>query len=327
MKKILITGADGFIGSHLVEYLVKNNYDVKALTLYNSFNLNGWIDDIPIKIKKNTEIIKGDITDSNFCHNLTKNVDKIINLAALIAIPYSYIASESYFKTNLIGTLNLLNSVKNKSFSKFIQISTSEVYGSAKYTPIDENHPFQPQSPYSASKISSDSLALSYYYSYNFPVVIARPFNTYGPRQSTRAVIPTIITQALKSKKIKLGTTSTIRDFNYVLDTCHGIHEIVKTNNIFGETFNIGSGIGYQINDIVDLIKKILNKDINIISEKKRKRPKASEVSKLISDNSKIIKYTNYKPKIDLNHGLSKTVRWIVQNIDKKNYTDKNYTI
>ena len=240
MSKVLVTGADGFIGSHLVEILVKKGEKVLALSQYNSFNDWGWLEDV--NCLNDIEVVTGDIRDLHFCYKITKNIDVIYNLAALISIPYSYIVPYSFVETNIKGTLNICQASLDNGCEKVIHTSTSEVYGTAKYVPIDEKHPLQPQSPYSATKIGADSIALSYYYSFNLPVTIARPFNTYGPRQSARAVIPTIITQiASGSKKISLGNVNTTRDFNYVIDTCNGLFAIAQNNELIGETVNIGS--------------------------------------------------------------------------------------
>lgn len=314
MKKILVTGADGFIGSHLCENLIKNGFKVKALTLYNSFNSWGWLDQS--KYSKKMEIISGDIRDESSALNATKDCDGIVNLAALIAIPYSYEAPSSYIETNVKGTLNLLNASKRNKIKLFIQISTSEVYGTAQETPINENHPLNPQSPYAASKVSSDNLALSYFYSFNLPVVIARPFNTYGPRQSLRAVIPNLITQLLNDKKnIYIGNLDTTRDFNYIDDTTNGLISIINNyKKCIGETINIGSGYEISIKQIYELLSNAMKKKKKLIQEKQRLRPSKSEVYRLICDNKKLIKLTNWKARnsgqVNLIKGLTKTIEW-----------------
>ncbi len=314
MKKILVTGADGFIGSHLCENLVKNGFSVKALTLYNSFNSWGWLDEV--SLFKKMEIIPGDIRDESSAFKAIQGCDCVINLAALIAIPYSYEAPGSYIDTNVKGTLNLLNaSIKNK-IKLFIQTSTSEVYGTAQEVPILEDHPLNPQSPYAASKVASDNLALSYYYSFNLPVVIARPFNTFGPRQSLRAVIPNLITQLLNNKKnIYIGNLDTTRDFNYVGDTTNAFISIIKEyKKCIGEVLNIGSGYEISIKDVYEKISLILNKKKKLVIEKQRLRPLKSEVLRLICGNQKLKNLTNWKElnsgEININKGLSKSINW-----------------
>lgn len=322
--KILITGADGFIGSHLTDYCLKNGHTVRALAQYNSFNSTGWLN----KTHNNLEIVLGDIRDSNFIDQLLKNIDIVFNLAALISIPYSYKSPESYIDTNIKGTLNLCNAALKNKIKKFIQISTSEVYGSALYIPINELHPLQPQSPYSASKIGSDSLALSFYYSFNLPLTIARPFNTYGPRQSMRAVIPTIINQILlKNKFIEIGDTSTTRDFNFVLDTVMGIYKLGMNKRGNGEIFNIGSSLEYSIDETISIIKKFMNSDIKIKINQNRLRPKKSEVTRLLCDNSKIKKFINYKPNYSFERGLKKTIDWYKKDNSSVNNYSLNYVI
>ena len=323
MLKILVTGANGFIGSHLTEIFVNNNYNVTALCEYNSFNSVGWLENIKKKQPKNLKIINGDIRDSIFCKHITKNIDIVYNLAALVSIPYSYISPDNFIGVNVIGTANLCQGSLENNVKHYIQISTSEVYGTAKYVPIDEGHPLQPQSPYSASKISSEVIALSYYYSFNLPVTILRPFNTYGPRQSNRAVIPTILTQIISGKKnIKLGNIRTTRDFNYVTDTCDGMHSIIKMKKSFGQTINIGSNTEASIEDVVNVISSILNAKINIIDEKTRYKPKKSEVMRLVCDNRFMKSLTNHKHKITLENGLKKTIKWF-GNSDNINYMMK----
>lgn len=308
-KRILITGADGFIGSHLTERLVKESSSVKVLSYYNSFNNWGWLEDVDCK--DDIQVVSGDIRDAHFVKHITKDVDIVFHLAALIAIPYSYVAPESYVDTNIKGTLNVCQAALEHNIEKLIITSTSEVYGTAKYVPIDENHPKQPQSPYSATKIGADAIAKSYYNAFNLPVVIARPFNTYGPRQSARAVIPTIITQIAAGKKeIKLGDVSPTRDFNYVKDTCEGFVAVANSDKVVGDEINIGSNYEISIADTLNLIKKIMNSDVEFITDFQRIRPKNSEVNRLWCDNTKIKTLTGFTPKYDIESGLKKTIEW-----------------
>lgn len=317
-QTILITGADGFIGSHLTETLQHYTKDtnspffgarIKALNLYNSFNSWGWLEEL--ENLDNIEVISGDIRDPHFCKNITKGVDLIFHLAALIAIPYSYIAPDSYIDTNIKGTLNIVQAALENNVKKVIHTSTSEVYGTAQYIPINEAHPLQPQSPYSASKIGADCIAMSFYNSFSLPLTIARPFNTYGPRQSARAVIPTIITQILSgAKEIKLGDTTPTRDFNFVKDTCEGFIALALAENCNGEIINIGSNYEISIGDTLNLIKEILQSDVRFITDEKRIRPQNSEVFRLWCDNSKIHSLTGFKPKYSIESGLQETIQW-----------------
>lgn len=308
-KKILVTGADGFIGSHLTEMLVKEGCNVKALSQYNSFNYWGWLEDIDCI--KEVEVLNGDIRDPHYIKKITKNVEVIFHLASLIAIPYSYIAPDSYVDTNIKGTLNICQAGLENGVEKIIHTSTSEVYGTAKYVPIDELHPLQPQSPYSASKISADAMAESFYRAFNLPITIARPFNTYGPRQSARAVIPTIITQILNNhQSLKLGDVSPTRDFNYVEDTCLGFKMIALSDKVIGETINIGSNSEIAIGDVAKLIKKITNSSVDLVFDEQRIRPEKSEVNRLWCDNRKIEKLCNFKPTYNIEQGLTKTIEW-----------------
>ena len=308
-KRILVTGADGFIGSHLVEVLVDSGARVRALSCYNSFNSWGWLE--AVDCLDDLEVVSGDVRDPYFCREITKNIDIIFHLAALIAIPYSYVAPDSYVDTNVKGTLNICQAARENGCERLIHTSTSEVYGTAQYVPIDENHPLQPQSPYSASKIGADHMALSFYLSFGLPVTIARPFNTYGPRQSARAVIPTIIGQiAAGTKQVKLGDLSPTRDFNYVLDTCRGFVALAKSENTIGEIVNIGSGIETSVADTLDLIKRIMKSDIQLIMDKQRLRPENSEVFRLCCDNGKIKRLTGFEPEFSLEKGLFKTIEW-----------------
>ena len=325
-KTVLVTGADGFIGSHLTEMLVNKGYKVKALIQYNSFNNWGWIEDV--NCKDDLEILTGDIRDPHYCKNITKNVDIIFHLAALIAIPYSYIAPDSYVDTNVKGTLNICQAAKENGGIRVINTSTSEVYGTAQYVPIDEKHPMSPQSPYSASKIAADSMAMSFYNSFELPVTIVRPFNTYGPRQSARAIIPTIITQIAGGlKEIKLGDLSPTRDFNYVEDICRGFIVIAENNQTIGETINIGSNYEISIKDTLNLIKELMNSDINFTQDIQRLRPEKSEVSRLWCDNSKIQKLTGYKPQVEIKEGLQRTIDWFIQPKNLNKYKTQIYNV
>lgn len=309
-KKVLVTGADGFIGSHLVEQLVQTGHDVRALAQYNSFSSWGWLDDSAVR--NDVEVVLGDVRDPSQMRKLAKGVDTIYHLAALIAIPYSYQAPSSYVDTNVQGTLNILEAALAENVGRVIHTSTSEVYGTARYVPINEEHPLQAQSPYSATKISADALAFSYFNSFELPVTIARPFNTYGPRQSARAVIPTVITQLLTGKRsIKLGSLHPTRDFNYVLDTCQGFMKLAGCPGAIGKTINIGSGGEISIGDIVALIAKIIGVDIDIECDAQRLRPVASEVERLCCDNTKISALTGFKPGYSLEEGLKLTIDWL----------------
>mgnify|MGYP006438826261 FL=1 len=326
MKRVLVTGADGFIGSQLVEMLVKGGYKVKALSQYNSFNIRVWVVDITWQVK--IEVLTGDIRDPHYCKYITKDVDTIFHLAALIAIPYSYIAPDSYVDTNIKGTLNICQAARENGNIRVIHTSTSEVYGTAQYVPIDEEHPLQPQSPYSATKIAADAMAMSFYNSFELPVTIARPFNTYGPRQSARAVIPTIITQiANKVKEIKLGDLTPTRDFNYVDDTCRGFIALAKEDKSIGEIVNIGSNFEISIADTLNIIKEIMHSDVEFIVDEKRVRPKNSEVFRLWCDNAKIERLTGFKPQTDIKQGLQKTIDWITRPEYLKTYKSEIYNV
>jgi len=312
MKKILITGATGFIGSHLTESLVSAGKNVIAFDRYNIDNNWGWLENS--KYKNDCEVILGDIRDFDSVQNVVKKCDTVFHLAALIAIPYSYIAPDSYVDTNIKGTLNICQAAKERGGIRVIHTSTSEVYGTAQYVPIDENHPMQPQSPYSATKIAADAMAMSFYNAFNLPVTIARPFNTYGPRQSARAVIPTIITQISNGvTEIKLGDISPTRDFNYVTDTCNGFILLAESDKTIGQTVNIGSNFEISIGDTLNMIKKIMNSDVKFICDKKRMRPEKSEVLRLWCDNSKIKELTNFKPIVGIGDGLKQTVEWTLK--------------
>jgi NAD dependent epimerase/dehydratase len=325
-NRVLVTGADGFIGSHLVELLIAKGYKVKALAQYNSFNHWGWLEDI--NCKNQVEIICGDIRDPHFCRHITKDIDIIFHLAALIAIPYSYIAPESYVSTNVTGTLNICQAALDNNVSRIIHTSTSEVYGTAQYVPIDEKHPLQAQSPYSASKIGADAMAMSYFNAFDLPLTIARPFNTYGPRQSARAVIPTIISQiANGEKQIKLGDVSPTRDFNYVQDTCRGFIALAEHDSCVGQTVNIGSNYEITVQDTLLLIKDIMGSDVEFILDEQRIRPEKSEVNRLWCDNSKINKLTGFTPQHDLKAGLIKTIDWFIESDNLSKYKHDIYNV
>tara|TARA_Y100000389_G_C17434582_1_gene504713 strand:- start:631 stop:1611 length:981 start_codon:yes stop_codon:yes gene_type:complete len=326
MTKVLVTGADGFIGSHLTEMLYNKGYVVKALSQYNSFNNWGWLESV--NCKKEIEILNGDIRDPYFCKYISKDVDIIFHLAALIAIPFSYIAPNSYVETNIIGTLNICQAAKENRVSRLIHTSTSEVYGTARYVPIDENHPLQPQSPYSATKIAADAMAMSFHNSFDLPVTTVRPFNTYGPRQSARAIIPTIISQiATDKKEIKLGDTSPTRDLNYVEDCCRGIIMLAESEKTIGETVNIGSNTEISMGDLFELIKKIMSSNVNFVHDNQRVRPKQSEVFRLCCDNKKIKQLVGYEPKINIQDGLKKTIDWITEPENLKLYKSEIYNV
>jgi NAD dependent epimerase/dehydratase len=326
MKTVLVTGADGFVGSHLTELLVTQGYQVKALTQYNSFNNWGWLENV--NCKNDIEILSGDIRDLSYCKTISKDVEIIFHLAALIAIPFSYIAPNSYVETNIKGTLNICQASKENGISRLIHTSTSEVYGTAQYVPIDEKHPLQPQSPYSATKIAADAMAMSFYNSFELPVTIARPFNIYGPRQSARAIIPTIITQIAAGKKeIKLGDISPTRDFNYVEDCCRAFIMLVESEKTIGETFNIGSNSEISISDTLKLIKELMSSDVTFISEEQRKRPQKSEVFRLWCDSKKINEVVGYKPQVNIQDGLKKTIDWMTKPENLKMYKSEIYNV
>lgn len=317
-KKILITGADGFIGSHLTEELVKQGYKVRAFAYYNSFNTWGWLDTLPKAVLNEIEVFTGDIRDPNGVRESMKGIDEVHHLAALIAIPFSYHSPDSYVDTNIKGTLNVLQAARDLETSRILVTSTSEVYGTAQYVPIDEKHPYQGQSPYSATKIGADRIAESFYRSFDMPITIVRPFNTYGPRQSARAVIPTIITQLLAGKEeIKLGSLTPTRDFNYVKDTVQGFIEIAKATNTIGEEINIATQQEISIGQLAEELIKQINPNAKIICEEERLRPEKSEVNRLLGSNKKIRKMTNWKPQHTLEEGLAETIEWIKHNLDK----------
>ncbi len=326
-KKIcLVTGADGFIGSHLTELLLNSGYKVKALALYNSFNNWGWLEDICDS--PDLEIVTGDVRDAHFVKHIMKDVDTVFHLAALIAIPYSYIAPDSYVDTNIKGTLNICQAAKEYGNIRVLNTSTSEVYGTALYVPIDEKHPKQPQSPYSATKIGADAIAMSFYNAFNLPITNVRPFNTYGPRQSARAIIPTIITQIAAGKKtIKIGDLSPTRDFNYVKDTVEGFLAIANSNDTIGKEINIASNYEISIHDTLLLIKDIMNSNVQFVVDNERIRPEKSEVFRLYGDNSLIKKLTGWEPKYNLKQGLAETINWFSDANNLKKYKTDIYNV
>lgn len=331
-KKILVTGADGFIGSHLCEHLIAQGYSVKAFVFYNSFNSWGWLDTLSEDVLSHIEIFQGDIRDPNGVRNAVKGCDAILHLAALIAIPFSYHSPDSYIDTNVKGTLNILQAARDYNLEKVIHTSTSEVYGTAKYVPIDELHPICGQSPYSATKIAADQLAYSFFASFQLPVSIVRPFNTYGPRQSARAIIPTIITQiAAGNRHIKLGALTPTRDFSFVSDTAKGFIAALEANNIAGETFNLGSQFEISMEDTAKTIAEIMSADIDIISDQQRFRPRDSEVERLFADHQKARASLNWQPEYlgleGFKKGLQKTAEWFVKAENLKHYKSHLYNL
>lgn len=309
--KVLVTGADGFIGSHLTEALLSAGYQVRALSYYNSFNDWGWLEGIN---NPDLEVVSGDIRDPDFCRHITRGCSLVFHLAALIAIPYSYVAPDSYVDTNIRGTLNMLQAARDCNVERIVVTSTSEVYGTALYVPIDENHPRQPQSPYSATKIGADALAKSFYNAFELPVVIARPFNTYGPRQSARAIIPTIITQiAAGHREIKVGDLTPTRDFNFVTDTAAGFIALATAPGIEGREINIATGREMTMEETLHTIARLMGADIKWITDPERIRPSKSEVRRLLGDNKLITSLTDWRPRVSLEEGLSKTIDWFVK--------------
>jgi dTDP-glucose 4,6-dehydratase len=318
MGKILVTGADGFIGSHLVEELVTKGYEVKAFVLYNSFGTWGWLDTVSPDIMQHVEIFQGDVRDPHGVKTAMAGCTAVFHLAALIAIPYSYHSPDAYVDTNIKGTLNVLQAARELNIDRVLVTSTSEVYGTAQYVPIDELHPFQGQSPYSATKIGADRLAESFYRSFDLPVSIVRPFNTFGPRQSARAVIPTIITQLLSGKEeIKLGKLSPTRDFNYVKDTANGFIEIYKSDKAIGQEINIATGIEISIGDMAQELIKQINDKARIVCDEERLRPEKSEVNRLLGSNDKIHNLTNWKQQFTFEEGIAKTIEFFRDNLDR----------
>ena len=329
-NKVLVTGGSGFIGSHLVENLLSKKYLVTVLVPYDINNSIGWLKSL--KLKKKLKIVHGDVCDQSLIFRLVKKNNYVIHLAALISIPYSYQSPNSYVNTNILGTLNILEACRKYKVNRMLHTSTSEVYGSAQYTPIDEKHPLNAQSPYAATKVAADQLVLSYFRSFSLPVAIIRPFNTFGPRQSLRAVIPTIISQVLNGNlDIKLGNISTKRDFTHVKDTANGFVMALKAKNIDGEVINLGTGINFSIKNVIDIISKITKKKINIIVDKQRLRPTKSEVSNLLSNNKKakkILKWKlNYPGKKGFERAMVDTIKWFSEPKNLKHYDPNKYTV
>lgn len=323
-KNVLVTGAGGFIGSHLTEKLVELNANVKAFVRYNSRNDWGLIELLPRHIKERIEVVPGDLKDPDAVYQTTKNIDIIFHLGSMIAIPYSYVHPRETIETNIIGTLNILTAAKENGIEKLVQTSTSEVYGTAQYVPIDEKHMLQGQSPYSASKIGADKIAESFYRAYNLPVAVIRPFNTFGPRQSARAVIPTIITQALTKEKIFLGSLHPTRDYTYVEDIADAYIKVAESSKSIGEVINVGSNFEISIGSLAKKIVSLIDKNVEIVSDDLRIRPKKSEVERLWCDNMKAKKLLNWAPKTPLDKGLTKTIGWISDNIHL--YKPESYT-
>ena len=327
-KKILVTGADGFIGSHLVEMLVSEGYKVKAFVYYNSFNSWGWLDNLSKEMLDKIEIFSGDIRDPNGVREAMKGCDIVFHLAALIAIPFSYHSPDSYIDTNVKGTLNIVQAAKDFQLERVLVTSTSEVYGTAQYIPIDERHPRQPQSPYSASKIGADCIAESFYKSFDVPVTIVRPFNTFGPRQSARAIIPTIITQLLNGVEVlKLGDLSPTRDLVYVKDTVRGFLEIAKADELIGHDCNIATQSEISIAELAKELIRQINPAASIQEDAQRIRPQKSEVFRLYGSNEKIIKYTNWKMDYNFEQGLAETITWFRDPENLKKYKHELYNI
>ena len=318
MEKLLVTGADGFIGSHLTEELVKKGYEVKAFAYYNSFNTWGWLDTLPKRIMDQVEVFCGDIRDANGVREAMRGCGSVFHLAALIAIPFSYHSPDTYVATNVKGTLNILQAAREFGVNRVLVTSTSEVYGTAKYVPMDENHPFQGQSPYSATKIGADRLAESFYRSFGLPVTIVRPFNTYGPRQSARAVIPTIITQLLAGKKeIRLGALSPTRDFNYVKDTANGFYEIYRSEKTVGQEINIATQREISIGELAEELIRQINPQAAIVCDEQRLRPEKSEVNRLLGCNEKIMRLTDWRPQYSFEQGIAETITFLRENLDR----------
>ncbi|MDE6560146.1 MAG: NAD-dependent 4,6-dehydratase LegB [Muribaculaceae bacterium] len=325
MNKVLVTGADGFIGSHLTEALLAEGCEVRALAQYNSFNNWGWLEDVH---HPGLEVVTGDVRDPNLCRHIVKGVDTVFHLAALIAIPYSYVAPDSYVDTNVKGTLNICQAVRDAGVDRLLVTSTSEVYGTAKYVPIDEKHPKQPQSPYSASKIGADAIALSFHNAFETPVTVVRPFNTYGPRQSARAIIPTIITQiASGEREIKVGDLTPTRDFNYVADTAAGFIALAKCKEAIGKEINIATGREVSMADTLQTIARLMDADVRWITDPQRLRPAGSEVFRLLGDNSLITSMTDWRPRHTLEDGLRKTIEWFTDPSNLKKYKSGIYNV
>ncbi|CAA6830194.1 MAG: UDP-glucose 4-epimerase (EC [uncultured Aureispira sp.] len=327
-KKVLVTGADGFIGSHLVEELLNEGYEVRAFCMYNSFNTWGWLDNLPQEILDKVDIFTGDVRDPNGVRVAMEGCDIVYHLAALIAIPYSYHSPDSYVDTNIKGTLNILQAARDLKVERVLVTSTSEVYGTAQFVPITEAHPRQPQSPYSASKIGADCMAESFYRSFDLPVTIVRPFNTYGPRQSARAIIPTIITQLLAGfEEIKLGDLTPTRDLLFVKDTAKGFIAIANSSDLIGQDCNIATNSEISMQEMADTILTLINPQAKIVQDEQRIRPAKSEVFRLFGDNSKIIEHTNWKPQYTLEQGLSETIEWFSDKTNLRSYKPGIYNV
>lgn len=325
MNKVLVTGADDFIGSHLTEALLAEGCEVRALAQYNSFNDWGWLEGIH---HPGLEVVTGDVRDPNCCRHIVKGVDTVFHLAALIAIPYSYVAPDSYVDTNVKGTLNICQAVRDEGVERLLVTSTSEVYGTAKYVPIDEKHPRQPQSPYSASKIGADAIALSFHNAFELPVTVVRPFNTYGPRQSARAIIPTIITQiASGAREIKVGDLTPTRDFNFVEDTAAGFIALARCPEAVGKEVNIATGREVSMADTLKTIARLMGAEVDWVTDPQRLRPGGSEVFRLLGDNSLITSLTEWRPRFTLEEGLSKTIEWFVDPSNLKKYKSGIYNL
>ena len=330
--KVLLTGADGFIGSHLAEALVRDGHDVRAIVIYNSLDSWGWLDTVPAEIRDQIEVVSGDIRDPALMMSVVADREAVLHLAALIAIPYSYVAPDLYVQTNIQGTLNLLNAARAAGVTRFIHTSTSEVYGTAKYVPMDEGHPLQGQSPYSASKIGADQMANSFFTSFGLPVVTIRPFNTYGPRQSARAVIPTIISQLAAGKtSVELGALSPTRDFTYVSDTASGFIAALNSENGVGEVINLGAGFEVSIGDTFAAIAEVMGSSAVATEDPRRLRPANSEVERLFSDNSKATKLLGWKPELvgldGFKTGLARTAEWFQDPVNLAKYRTDAYTV
>jgi len=327
-KKILVTGADGFIGSHLVEKLIDDGYQVKAFVYYNSFNSWGWLDSLPKGKMDKIEIFSGDVRDPNGVRTAMKDCDIVFHLAALIAIPYSYHSPDSYVDTNVKGTLNIIQAAKDLGVERVLVTSTSEIYGTAQYVPIDEKHPKQPQSPYSASKIGADCMADSFYRSFDMPITIVRPFNTYGPRQSARAIIPTIITQLLNGfDEIKLGDLTPTRDLLFVKDTVNGFIKIAESDSLIGHECNIATNSEISMQMMADTLIELINPNAKIIQDEDRVRPEKSEVFRLFGDNTKLIEHTDWKIENTLEEGLQETINWFSDKENLKQYKAGIYNV
>ena len=329
--KILVTGADGFIGSHVVETLVKSGHEVRAFVLYNSFNSWGWLDESEQSIRDSIDVFAGDIRDPHGVDKAVEKQDVVLNLAALIAIPYSYHSPDTYIDTNIKGTLNILQAARRHNVKRVVQTSTSEVYGTAQYIPIDEVHPLHPQSPYAATKVGADQLALSFYASFDVPVGILRPFNTYGPRQSARAVIPTIISQLANKSKVKLGSLSPTRDFSFVQDTANGFLAAAQSDAIVGQTINLGSGFEISIKETAETIAKLMNTKLELVDDEQRVRPENSEVERLHASIERAKALLSWQPELKglagFETGLKKTIEWFLNPKNLSRYKADRYNL